>query len=264
MRKPFGAKQEDRDDPNDQQLLEGQSEHQFSVTRTASKNAADCCSILIIEEASPVVSEKDKNWKFASEIVVESDVIARARAQSLELGIEPIAASIGAQAAVVVAATAAANVVEIGTGVGVSGLWLLTGGTQAMLTSIDSELDHQQYARSNFTEAGISANRVRLITGRALDVLPRMNESAYDIVFVDADPQYVIEYVEHGLRLVRPGGTVLVAHALWKGRVADPAQRDDIASGFRNLVTEISASRAVVSALSPVGDGLLQITRLCE
>lgn len=208
------------------------------------------------------MSDNDRNWKFASDLVDETDVIARARAQALELGVEPIAAAIGAQAAVIVAATGARSILEIGTGVGVSGLWLLRGGTTAMLTSIDSELDHQQHARAAFTEAGIPATRVRLITGRAIDVLPRMNEDAYDIVLVDADPASVIEYVEHALRLVRPGGTVLVAHALWKGRVADPAQRDAITSGFRSLVTEIAASAAVVSALSPVGDGLLQLTKL--
>jgi len=208
------------------------------------------------------VSDKDSNWKFADDVIVESEVITRARLLSLELGIEPIAPSVGAQAAVVVAATAAEKIVEIGTGVGVSGLWLLTGGTDAQLTSIDSELEHQQQARGFFTEAGISSNRVRLITGRALDVLPRMNENSYDIVFIDADPQFVIEYVEHGLRLARPGGTVLVAHALWKGRVSDPAQRDDVATAFRTLITETAASGAVISSLSLAGDGLLQITKL--
>ena len=71
-----------------------------------------------------------------------------------------------------------------------------------------------------------------------------------------------IEYVEHGLRLVRRGGTVLVAHALWRGRVADPAQRDDTVAGFRTLLSEIGESDAVLSALSPVGDGLLHITKL--
>jgi predicted O-methyltransferase YrrM len=222
------------------------------------------CDHRIVDRREATVSEHDRNWKFAGDIVAENEVVARARAQSLELGIEPIAPAVGAQVAIVVAATAAKNIVEIGTGVGVSGLWLLRGGTDAVLTSIDSELDHQQHARALFTEARIPANRVRLITGKALDVLPRMNENSYDIVFVDADPDSVIEYVEHGLRLVRPGGTVLVAHALWKGRVSDPAQRDDIATGFRTLVTEIAASVAVVSALSPVGDGLLQITKLGE
>lgn len=111
-------------------------------------------------------------------------------------------------------------------------------------------------------EAGVAPAKIRLIAGRALDVLPRMNENAYDIVFVDADAGNVIEYVEHGLRLARVGGTVLVPHALWQGKVGNPANRDDTATAFRTLISETSQSTAVVSALSVVGDGLLQITKL--
>ena len=85
-------------------------------------------------------------------------------------------------------------------------------------------LDYQQFARKAFLEAGIPANQMRLIGGRAADVLPRMNEASYDLVFIDADPGSLIEYVEHGLRLARKGGTVVVAHALWRGRVADPTR----------------------------------------
>lgn len=208
------------------------------------------------------MSDKDANWKFSEELVVESDVIAQARLQSLELGVEAVSPGVGAQCAVIAAATGAASIVEIGTGVGVSGLWLLTGSQHATLTSIDTEIDHQQHARTFFNEAQIAPNRVRLIAGKARDVLPRMNENSYDVVMIDADPQSVIEYVEHGLRLARPGGTVLVPHVLWRGRVADPARRDDTATGFRTLLREISSSGAVVSAVSPVGDGLLQITKL--
>jgi predicted O-methyltransferase YrrM len=202
------------------------------------------------------------NWKFSDDSVVESEAVVRARQQSLELGIDAISPAVGAQSAVIAAATGARSILEVGTGAGVSGIWLLSGAPGATLTSIDTEVDHQQHARALFTEAKIPANRVRLITGKAADVLPRMNENSYDIVFIDADPQSVIEYVEHGLRLARPGGTVLVAHALWRGRVANPAQRDEVATGFRTLLSEISGSNAVISALSPVGDGLLQITKL--
>ncbi|TFC51243.1 O-methyltransferase [Cryobacterium sp. TMT1-21] len=208
------------------------------------------------------MSDKDLNWKFSDDSVVESDAVARARQQSLELGIDSISPAVGAQSAVIAAATGARSILEVGTGAGVSGIWLLRGAPGATLTSIDTEVDHQLHARASYLEAGIPANRVRLITGRAADVLPRMNENSYDIVFVDADPQSVIEYVEHALRLARPGGTVLVAHALWRGRVANPAQRDDVATGFRTLLTEIASSTAVISALSPVGDGLLQITKI--
>ncbi len=55
-----------------------------------------------------------------------------------------------------------------------------------------------------------------------------MNEASYDIVLVDADPEGVIEYVEHGLRLVRAGGTVLVPRVLGGGAVADPVRRDPV------------------------------------
>jgi predicted O-methyltransferase YrrM len=208
------------------------------------------------------MSTKESAWRFAEEFVVETPEIVQARLQSVELGVEAISPAVGAQIALVAAATAAKNIVEIGTGVGVSGLWLLSSAPAAILTSIDMEPDHQHHAKKAFADAGIPANRVRLITGRAKEVLPRMNEASYDIVFVDADPLSVIEYVEHGLRLVRMGGTVLVAHALWRGRVADPAQRDDTIANFRTLLKEIASSDAVISALSPVGDGLLQLTKL--
>lgn len=206
------------------------------------------------------MSEQDSNWKYADQIVNETEPIARARRHALEMGIEPISPAVGAQSALIAAATNAQNIVEIGTGTGVSGLWLLSASPRAVLTSIEAETELQSVARQSFTDAGIAPNRVRLITGRALDVLPRMNENSYDIVFVDGDPAQVIENVEHGLRLVRPGGTVLVPRALWRGRVSDPAQRDEVTTSFRTLVQEIAASDAVVAALSPVGDGLLQLT----
>lgn len=207
------------------------------------------------------MSDKDSNWRFAEEFVSEGADIAAARQHSIELGIDAISPAVGAQIAVVTAAANATSMIEIGTGVGVSGLWMFAGAPRAMLTSIDVEVEHQQEARKTFLEAGVPANRVRLITGRALDVLPRMNEGSYDVVLVDADPAKVIEYVEHGIRLVRTGGTVLVTHALWHGRVADPAKRDETTVGFRTLLKEIAGSDAVISALSPVGDGLLQLIK---
>jgi predicted O-methyltransferase YrrM len=210
------------------------------------------------------LSDKDLSWRFAEDFVVESAEIMQARQHSLEQGVEAVSPAMGAQIGVIAAATRARTIIEIGTGLGVSGLWLMSGAPEATLTSIDIELDYQQSARKAFTAAGIPINRARFITGRALDVLPRMNESSYDIVLVDADPHSVIEYVEHGLRLARAGGTVLVAHALWRGRVADPVQRDDTVTDYRTLLREIAGSSAVHSALSPVGDGLLQLTKVSD
>ena len=208
------------------------------------------------------VADNQLNWRFAEELVVEPAGITAARVHSLELGVEPVSAAVGAQLAVIAGASNAANIIEIGTGLGVSGLWLMTGAPDAMLTTIDSELDCQQLAKRTFLDVGIPANHARFIAGRAADVLPRMNEASYDLVFIDADPQSVLDYVEHGLRLARTGGTVLVAHALWRGRVADPAQRDDTVADFRMLLREIATSPAVLSAVSLAGDGLLQLVKI--
>jgi predicted O-methyltransferase YrrM len=205
------------------------------------------------------VASKDLSWKFVEQSTREPEVIAAARAQSLELGVEPVSPATGAQLAVIAAATNAAAIIEVGTGIGVSGLWLLTGAPDAHLTSIDVEAGHPDVARRFFTEAGHPAARVRLITGRAIEVLPRMNEASYDIVLIDADASMLLEYVEHGLRLVRPGGAVLIAHALWRDTVSDPARRETTTSQLRELITELEASDAVHVALSPVGDGLLQL-----
>ncbi|SDZ52849.1 O-methyltransferase [Herbiconiux ginsengi] len=208
------------------------------------------------------MSSKESSWKYADDIVVESPQIIAARSHASEVGVESVSPAIGSQLAVVAAATAAKSIVEIGTGLGVSALWMLKGAPDATITSIDTELEHQQVARAALLEAKVPANRIRLITGRAGDVLPRLNENSYDLVLVDADAASVIEYVEHALRLVRRGGTVLVPHALWKDKVADPVQRGDTVGDFRTLITELSASEAVLVALSPAGDGLLQVTKI--
>ena len=198
--------------------------------------------------------------RFVEEVTVEPDAIARAREAALELGAEPISAAVGVQCATIAAVGRALNIVEIGTGAGVSGLWLLHGSPRATLTTIDSEPEHLGAARQAFADARVPAARARFITGRAAQVLPRMNEASYDIVFVDADPEGVIEYVEHGLRLVRAGGTVLVPRVLGGGAVSDPVRRDPTTAAYRSLIQETQSSSAVIGALSIVGEGLLQLT----
>ena len=210
------------------------------------------------------MSENDANARFIRESIVEPSPIARARAHAVELGASPISAAVGSQIAVLAAATGARSIVEIGTGAGVSGLWLLRGAPQAVLTSIDNEPEHLAAARQAFSDARVPATKARFITGRAADVLPRMNEASYDIVLVDADPENVIDYVEHGLRLVRTGGMVLVPRVLGGGRVADPVQRDEVTSAYRSLVQETQESSAVLATVSTSGEGLLQLISVGE
>lgn len=198
---------------------------------------------------------------FADAFVPEDEATAAAREAAQQFGIEPVSPGVGAALAIAAAAGPASSIIEIGTGTGVSGLWLLRGAPEAVLTTIDEDLDLHQVARAMFLAAGHPARRTRLITGAAADVLPRMNEQAYDVVFVDADREPVQEYVEIALRLVRPGGSVLVAHVLQRGRTTDPTAQDAATAGYRDLLTTVRDRPDLLAALSTAGDGLLHLVR---
>lgn len=208
-----------------------------------------------------MVEQQYASWKYAEDLVEETSEIEQARRASLEMGIAPITAATGAFLAQFAAATRASSLIEIGTGLGVSALWLLRGAPEAQLTTIDAEPEHQALAREVFARAGIPAARTRLIAGRAQEVLPRINDASYDLVLIDADAASVAEYVEHGLRIIRAGGTVVVPRALWRGRVADPTARDAVTQDFRDLLRSAAGSQDVVSSVLPVGDGLLLMTK---
>jgi predicted O-methyltransferase YrrM len=153
---------------------------------------------------------------------------------------------------------AARAVVEVGTGCGVSGLWLLGGmAPGGVLTTVDVEPEHQRLARLAFAEAGFPGNRTRLISGRALDVLPRLADGGYDLVFCDAVKTEYAQYLAEALRLLRPRGVVAFDNALWHDRVADPAARDADTVAIRELGKAVREDERLIPVLLPLGDGLL-------
>ena len=188
----------------------------------------------------------------------EDDVVLAARDRGREMGCTPIGAAGGAALRVLAAATGARSIVEVGTGAGVSSLYLLAGmAADGVLTTIDVEGEHQRAAKEAFTAAGVAPGRYRLINGSAAEVLPRLRDAAYDLVLVDADKTTYSVYYEQALRLLRPGGIVAVDNALWHDRVADPAQRDPETTVLRDLGRLVREDERVHAAMLGVGDGLL-------
>ncbi|RNL77303.1 O-methyltransferase [Nocardioides marmorisolisilvae] len=205
-----------------------------------------------------VTAPKPASWTYSEAYVAEDTVLANARARAEEVGVAPIGSGGGAALRFLASVLDARAVVEIGTGTGVSGLWLLRGmRPDGVLTSVDTEAEHQRLARETFTEGGIPAQRSRLIPGAALEVLPRLTDGHYDIVFCDGDKQEYPEYLAEALRLLRPGGVVVFDNALWHDRVADPAQRDPDTIAIRELCRVVGEHESLVPVLLPVGDGLL-------
>ena len=195
---------------------------------------------------------------YAEFFVPEEEVVLATRARAADLGCVPIGSG-GAAALTFLAATIGArSVVEIGTGAGVSGLHLMAGmAPDGILTSIDVEAEHHRAAKKAFTEAGIGPTRTRLINGRALDVLPRLTDGAYDLVFVDGAKTEYPQYVAEALRLLRPGGVLVVDGALAGDKVADPTQRDGETVAIREAGRLVRDDETLAAVMIPLGDGLL-------
>jgi predicted O-methyltransferase YrrM len=201
--------------------------------------------------------DKISSWKYAEEFVDETDAMLRARARADEIGIECITAATGAHLALLVSAIGAKAIVEAGTGAGLSGLWLLSGNSDCVLATIDTESEHQVAAKASFRDGKIAATRTRVINGKASEVMSNMADSAYDLVFLDADRETLELQLHEASRLLRPGGVIAIAHALWRDRVPDPAIRDETTAVYRDALRFFVNNDDFVSAMSPIGDGLL-------
>ncbi|HEY3681397.1 MAG TPA: O-methyltransferase [Streptosporangiaceae bacterium] len=195
---------------------------------------------------------------YVADYPLEDETLLAARRRAEEFGAEPVTADAGATLRLLAAAIEARAVVEIGTGCGVSGLWLLRGmRADGILTTVDVEPEHQRLARETFVGDGFAANRMRLIGGRALDVLPRLTDGGYDLVFCDAAKREYPEYLTEALRLLRPGGVLAFDDALGGDSVADPGQDDTETSAVRELVRGVREDERLIPALLPTGQGLL-------
>ena len=124
------------------------------------------------------------------------------------------------------------------------------------------QAEHQRLAKQTFTDAGIASQRARLINGAALDVLPRLTDGHYDLVFCDGDKREYSDYLAEAVRLLKPGGIVAFDNALWHDRVADPAQRDPETVAIRELGRHVRESDSLLPLLIPMGDGLLVAKKL--
>ncbi len=196
--------------------------------------------------------------EFLEAYLPEDEVLAGARLRAERLGCLPVSGATGSTLSFLAAGLQARAVVEIGTGAGVSGLYLLRGmAADGVLTSIDLEPEFHRSARAAFSDAGFAPGRMRLIIGRALDVLPRLTAGGYDLVFADAGRLEYPHYFEQSVDLLRPGGVIAFHNVLAAGRIADPSRREPELLALREVARAVRDDPRLVPTLLPVGSGLL-------
>ncbi|MDT0481690.1 MULTISPECIES: O-methyltransferase [Streptomyces] len=205
-----------------------------------------------------ITGNRQTSWAFADAYVAEDETLRWARDRARDAGLRSVSPGTGAALRLLAASVDAKAVAEIGTGTGVSGIHLLHGmRPDGVLTTVDPEPEHQQFARQAFRACGFASNRARFIPGRALDVLPRLADAGYDLVFCDGDRQEVMDYLAESLRLLRPGGLVVFEGVFANGRTMDSGPQPTEVLRLRELLRAARESQDLMPSLLPVGDGLL-------
>ncbi|OBF11900.1 methyltransferase [Mycobacterium sp. ACS4054] len=116
----------------------------------------------------------------------------------------------------------ARRILEIGTLGAYSTIWLARGaGPQGRVVTLEYEPRHAEVARANLERAGV-ADRVEVIVGAALDTLPVLDGAPFDLVFIDADKENYVAYLEWAVRLARPGALIVADNVVREGRILEP------------------------------------------
>jgi predicted O-methyltransferase YrrM len=155
---------------------------------------------------------------------------------------------------VLVAAMAPKRVVEIGTAIGFSTLWMASalppGGR---IDTIDPDRSRTDRARKYWLRAGVT-DRVRVVNEPALRVLPRL-AAGIDFAFIDAVKTEYSAYLDALLPKMAPGGMITVDNVLWSGRIA-AGEHDENTDALRAFNEKFLGHEQLEATIVPVGDGV--------
>jgi predicted O-methyltransferase YrrM len=194
---------------------------------------------------------------FTRVLRTEDDALRSARESEQAAGMPPIEVSAqhGKLLSLLAMAMRARRVLEIGTLAGYSTINLARGvGPEGHVVSMEYEPRHAEVARANLARAGVG-DRVEVIVGAALDNLPRMQGGEpFDLIFIDADKENNVAYVEWAIELARPGSMIVVDNVTRFGRVLDPAADDLQALAVRDMIDRMGVHpRLDTAAIQTVG-----------
>ena len=170
----------------------------------------------------------------------EDDALRAAREAGAAAGMPPIEVSAqhGKLLALLATVMHASRVLEIGTLAGYSTINLARGvGPGGRIVTLEYEPRHAEVARRNFERADV-ADRIEVIVGAALDTLPQLADRGepFDLIFIDADKENNVAYVEWAIKLGAPGSVIVVDNIARMGRVLDPAADDHQARAVRDML----------------------------
>jgi predicted O-methyltransferase YrrM len=149
----------------------------------------------------------------------------------------------------------ARRILEVGTAIGYGTLCLARGAPEARVLTIDPDAERREQARGFLARGGV-LERVELIDGEALQVLPRL-DGPFDLVYLDALKEEYRRYLDLALPKMALGGLIVVDNVLWRGRVAEPPEeRDRNADAIRAFNGYLMIHPQLEAVVLPLGDGV--------
>jgi predicted O-methyltransferase YrrM len=191
-----------------------------------------------------------------STLVGDDPALSAALQDSNAAGLPNIAVSFqqGKFLSLLAGAIQARRILEIGTLGGFSTIWLARGaGPEGRVVTLEYEPKHAEVARANLERAGVG-DRVQIKIGAALETLPTVTEGPFDLVFIDADKDNYVGYLQWAIRLARPGAIIVADNVIREGRVLTAPSGDAAASAVRETLQLMGADpRLDAAAIQTVG-----------
>ena len=175
-----------------------------------------------------ITNPKDVDAFLDNTMIGDDPALSAALAASDAAGLPQIAVSAqqGKFLSLLTRVANAHNILEIGTLGGFSTIWLARGaGPEGRVVTLEYEPRHADVARANLERAGVG-DRVQIIVGAALETLPTITSDPFDLVFIDADKENYVEYLQWAIRLTRTGSVIVLDNVIRDGKILEPESDD--------------------------------------
>ncbi|MGE4272025.1 MAG: O-methyltransferase [Desulfitobacterium sp.] len=181
--------------------------------------------------------------------------------QALKETIPVVTPPVGNFLSWLVKVSGASRILEVGTAIGYSTLWLAKGleNREGKITTIDMNVDRGTRAMEYFMRGGVE-DKIQVLLGDARKLLPDFQPGEFDFVFVDAAKGEYLDYLELVTPLVDAGGILVVDNVLFRGWVVPGAEYapkyERMVSHLREFLSRLNQNPEFQTSVLPLGDGL--------
>jgi caffeoyl-CoA O-methyltransferase len=185
----------------------------------------------------------------------EDELLLGIRKYCRQMNLPSINPEEGRALGMLIQATGAKRVLEVGCCSGYSAIWMARALPEGgLIETIEMDAGNARLAQENFRKANVD-KKVKVLQGKALEVMPTLPDKAYDFIFIDAAKEEYSEYLREALRLAHKGTAICADNMFWQGKVFADDVGDDT-EGIKQFQKKIFSNPRLRSTILPLSDGV--------